>query len=59
MCLGFPYHEIRDLRAKAFDDQARALNEDAPPWERLLLSMLKDHSRPQDGMLPDEAEHLW
>jgi hypothetical protein len=62
MCLRCPHTEIRDLRAKAFDDQATITTEilrSAPQWKRTLFAVLKDLSWPRDGELPDETEHIW
>ena len=62
MCLRCPHAEIRDLRAKAFDEQATVLTEvlsKAPRWKRDLFAMLKSLAWPGDGVAPDVTEHLW
>jgi hypothetical protein len=53
---------MRDLRARAFDEQATVLTEllsNAPRWKRDLFATLKSLAWPGDRVAPDETEHLW
>ncbi|MFN9975966.1 MAG: hypothetical protein ACK58T_39340, partial [Phycisphaerae bacterium] len=62
MCLRFPHAEIRDLRARAFDEQATVLTEllsNASRWKPDLFATLKSLAWPGDGVAPDVTEHLW